>query len=261
MHKWGSWISTATAAAVGSLWVALLLGIWWMPQAHAAGMPPATPESWPRDAADQAQLPLAWRNRIDRLVREQTELPAKARMEVLVGAPSPLLKLAACTGIDATLPAQPRRWGTGRVVVRCTEGARWSLYLPLTVKVFAPAVVLTQSLPPGTELTPAHLRVADIDIAAAPSPTFNHPEEILGRRLAVGLAAGAEVRAADLRARQWFAAGDPVTLVAAGQGFAVEGEGEAMAPGIEGQSVRVRTPSGRIVMGTPAGERKVEVPL
>lgn len=265
MDKWGSWISTATAAALGAVWFVLLFGIWWMPTAQAAPVaatptPPA-PLTWPRDAQDQAQLPPSWRERIDRLVRENTELPPNARIEVIIGAPAAQLKLATCGAMEPSLPAQPRRWGTGRVVVRCTDGARWSLYLPLTVKVHAAAVVVTQTLAPGTELTAAHLKIAEVDIAAAPSPTFDRPETLFGRRLAVGLAAGAEIRANDLRVRQWFAAGDPVTLVAAGAGFAVEGEGEAMAPGLEGQPVRVRTPSGRIVLGTPAGERRVEVPL
>lgn len=266
MDKWASWINTATAAALGTVWVALVLAIWMMPAAHAATTaaappPAAAPGPWPKDPADQAQLPAAWRDRIDRLVRESTELPPKARIEVTVGAPSPLLKLAPCNTIDASLPAQPRRFGNGRVTVRCTDGARWSLYLPLTVKVYAPAVVLAHTLPPGTELTAAHLKMAEVDIAASPSPTFEQFDAVIGRRLMTGLAAGSEVRASDLRARQWFAAGDPVTLVAAGNGFAVEGEGEAMAPGVEGQPVRVRTPSGRIVLGTPTGERRVEVPL
>jgi flagella basal body P-ring formation protein FlgA len=261
MDKWASWISTATAAALGAVWVALVLAIWMMPAQAASAVAPA-PAPWPKDPADQAQLPAAWRERIDRLVRDSTELPPKARIEVAVGAPSPLLKLAPCNTIDASLPAPPRRFGNGgRVTVRCTDGARWSLYLPLTVKVHAPAVVLAQTLPPGTELTAAHLKMAEVDIAASPSPTFDQFDGVIGRRLMTGMAAGSEVRASDLRVRQWFAAGDPVTLVAAGQGFAVEGEGEAMAPGVEGQPVRVRTPSGRIVLGTPTGERRVEVPL
>ena len=59
--------------------------------------------------------------------------------------------------------------------------------------------------------------------------------------------------------RQWFAAGDTVRIVAAGAGFALSAEGEALTHGIEGQPARVRTESGRVVTGLPAGERRVEV--
>ncbi len=56
-------------------------------------------------------------------------------------------------------------------------------------------------------------------------------------------------------------AGDTVRISARGAGFAVSGEGQALTPGIEGQTARVRTESGRIVVGRPVGERHVEMTL
>ena len=50
-------------------------------------------------------------------------------------------------------------------------------------------------------------------------------------------------------------------LVAAGSGWRINGEGQALAAGVEGQSVRVRTESGRVVSGVPVAERLVEVVL
>ena len=44
-------------------------------------------------------------------------------------------------------------------------------------------------------------------------------------------------------------------------GWRIHGEGQALNPGIEGQSVRVRTESGRIVSGVAVAERQVEVAL
>ena len=75
------------------------------------------------------------------------------------------------------------------------------------------------------------------------------------------MAAGQALRQADLKLRQWFAAGDPVRIVAVGPGFSVSGEGVALNPGLEGQAVRVRTESGRLVIGMPRADRRVEVTL
>ena len=61
--------------------------------------------------------------------------------------------------------------------------------------------------------------------------------------------------------RHWFAAGEVVTVVAVGAGFAVSAEGLALGPGLEGQLTRVRTESGRIVSGMPTGERRLEIAL
>ena len=46
-----------------------------------------------------------------------------------------------------------------------------------------------------------------------------------------------------------------------GSGYAVSGEGQALQAGLEGQEVRVRFESGRIVTGRPVAERRVEVLL
>ena len=50
-------------------------------------------------------------------------------------------------------------------------------------------------------------------------------------------------------------------VVAVGAGFAISAEGQALSPGLEGQSTRVRLEAGRIVVGMPVGERRIEVPL
>ena len=84
---------------------------------------------------------------------------------------------------------------------------------------------------------------------------------VVGRTLARGLAAGDAVRKNDLKARQWFNAGDMVRIVAGGPGYAISSEGQAMGPGLEGQAVRVRTEAGRIITGVATGDRQIEVAL
>jgi flagella basal body P-ring formation protein FlgA len=105
------------------------------------------------------------------------------------------------------------------------------------------------------------LRSAEVNLAASPTPVLTRQSLAVGRTLARPLAAGDTVRASDLRARQWFAAGDTVRVVAAGAGWRISGEGLALAPGLEGQAVRVRTESGRIVSGVAVAERMIEVAL
>jgi flagella basal body P-ring formation protein FlgA len=138
---------------------------------------------------------------------------------------------------------------------------RWNVSLPVTVKVYARALVAATGLQAGATLTDKDLVLAEVDVAAAPGAAVFQAQAVLGRQLARNLAPGEAVRQTDLRARQYFAAGDTVRLTAAGGGFQVQSEGQAMNPGFEGQPVRVRTESGRIVSGTPVGEREVEVML
>lgn len=184
------------------------------------------------------------------------------RVEVVPGTLDPRLKLAPCRRVDTYLPPGQPAWGRTRVGLRCVDGAvPWNVYLPLTVKVFAPALVAVQSLPAGTVLQAEHLQMAEADWAAAESPVLTLPALALGRVLSRPWAAGNALRDADLKKRQWFAVGDPVRVVATGPGFSVSGEGLALTPGVEGQPARVRTEAGRTVTGLATGDRRIEVPL
>jgi len=190
-------------------------------------------------------------------------LPAgPARVELEVGRLDPRLKLAPCRRIETKLPPAAQLWGRTRVVLRCAEGERhWQVYLPVTVRVYAPAPVARGAIAAGTVITAAMLGQAEVDWAAEAAPPIADAAALVGRTVARATAAGAPLRGADLRQRQFFAAGDTVVLWARGDGFTVSGEGQALTAGVEGQPVRVRTDSGRVLTGMPVAGRRVEVQL
>jgi flagella basal body P-ring formation protein FlgA len=192
----------------------------------------------------------------------QALAPPKARVVTLAGALDSRLNLTPCARVQAFLPAGVPPWGRSRVGLRCVQGpAAWQIYLPLTVQVWAPAPVAQVELPAGAQLDTAQLGVAVVDWAASSTPPVATVTELQGRQLSRPVAAGQPLRQADLKARQWFAQGDTVRIVAHSAGFSISTEGQAMGPGVEGQSVRVRTESGRTLVGQPVGERRVELSL
>ncbi|MEP7283403.1 MAG: flagellar basal body P-ring formation chaperone FlgA [Rubrivivax sp.] len=185
-----------------------------------------------------------------------------ARVEVEVGQLDARLRLAPCQRIEPFVPTGVRLWGRTRVGLRCVEGpTRWTVYLPLTVHVLATALVLREPLPAGTTLTEAHLVDGEVDWAERADSPIVEAQALVGHELARPLPAGAPLREADLRRREWFAAGDRVRITAAGPGFRVSTQGLALARGIDRRSVRVRTDAGRIVSGTAVAEREVELAL
>lgn len=185
-----------------------------------------------------------------------------ARVEIEIGRLDPRLRLAPCRRVEPQLTHASPLWGRTRIGLRCVEGEKaWNVSLPVTVKVFAKAPVVSAAVPAGTLIAAQHLTLAEVDIAADPSPALMKTDELLGRTLARALPAGSAVRAADLRQRQWFAAGDMVTVIARGPGFTVSGEALAVSAGIEGQPAKVKTESGRILSGQAVADRRVEVSL
>ena len=184
------------------------------------------------------------------------------RVEVKVGKLDPRLKLAPCQHIATYLPPGLPIWGSTRMGLRCTQGAKlWNVSIPIQVSVYAQATVLKTALAAGTVLDGGQLGQAEVDIAAAPGAAVSDPMLAVGRTLGRSVAAGATLRQSDLKARQFFAAGETVRVTALGQGWQVVTEGQAIGAGIEGQPVHVRTESGRLLTARPSGERQVELTL
>lgn len=187
--------------------------------------------------------------------------PAGARVLATLGALDPRLQLAPCTVTEAHLPKGTPVWGRTRVGLRCTQGAvAWSIFVPVQIQVLAQALATATALPAGARLGPGDLGTVEVDWAAG-SPPFVVGSDLVGRVLARPVPAGHALRPGDLLARQWFAAGDAVSIRAIGPGFAITGDGRALSNGIEGQPARVRTDQGRVLSGLPTGEKRVEVAL
>jgi len=186
--------------------------------------------------------------------------PAGLRVEVQVGRLNRGMRLAPCARIEPFLPPNARLWGRGFVGVRCAEGASWSTMIPVTVSVFGPALVANLPMPAGAMPSVDDFRIEEVDWTRASGIPVSDPSWLAGRSLARPLSAGQVLRANDLRVPQTIAAGDPVRIRVVGSGFSVSAGGFALAGAGEGQSLRVRTEAGRMLVGT-VRERIVEIRL
>lgn len=216
--------------------------------AHAGA--PALSESFAREVRELA------------MQGARASAPAKTRIEVKLGELNPRLRLASCLKAEPHLLNGHPMWGSTRIGLRCVQGpVRWDVTLPVTVQVFSRALVANVPMSAGTTLSQENLREAEIDIAADGGSVFAAVELLIGRELLRALPAGEAIRSNLIKQRRWFAAGDTVRVRAIGKGYAVEGEGRALNPGLEDQDVRVRFDSGRVVTGRAMGERMVELLL
>jgi flagella basal body P-ring formation protein FlgA len=223
--------------------------------ALAAALPARGDESAPLVAAsvlDQVRV----------LALDKAAPAGGARIEVVVGQLDPRLRLAPCERIEPYLPPGVRLWGKSRIGLRCKEGrVAWNVYLPIVVKVWGRALVVPAGAAAGSVIAEADLAEADVDLAEEFTAAIVDRQAVVGRTLAQALRPGQALRQAHIKSRQWFAAGETVKVIAAGDGFALESSGQAITNGIEGQPARVRTEGGRIVTGVASGERRLELTL
>lgn len=258
-------LASARASAWGlGLGAALAWGVVGSVGAQTPALAPAPAATQPTPVSEGAGGVAGLGAQVQQMARDSAGRAGlgEARIEVEVGSLDPRLKLAPCQRIEPYLPTGVPAWGRTRVGLRCTEGAkRWNVTLPVTVHVYARSLVTQAALPAGTTLSPEHFAEAEVDLASAPGMPIGELSQAVGRTLARPVAAGSALRPADLKARQWFAAGETVRVVAGGPGWQVVTEAEALGPGLEGRPVRLRTSAGRLLQGRPVADRQAEVVL
>lgn len=183
------------------------------------------------------------------------------RIEIKLGSLDERLKLAPCQKVEPYMPNGRPLWGKTRVGLRCLVGEKkWNVYLPVEVSAWAPALTLVRDKPVGSVIEAGDVMTQEVDWAAENATPFTETPAVMGRVLARSMSSGQALRPLHLRPRQLFAAGDTVRVISGGEGFSITATAEAMGPGLEGQWVKARSASGRLIAGKPVGERLLEVP-
>lgn len=210
-------------------------------------------------AADLPALTQRWLD--DAITRNQPAgLPL--RMEVSIGALDTRLRLAPCARVEPYLPAGSRLWGRTRLGLRCVEGqTAWNVFLPVTVKAWGPAWVLTGNVTSGAVLAATDAAEAEVDWASDAAAVVANPDQWVGQIASRPLVAGQALRQSMVRAPSIFKAGAQVRVVAQGPGYAVTSAGQALSAGAVGQTVRVRMDNGRTISGIVGENGTIDVTL
>ncbi len=193
----------------------------------------------------------------------QTEGDAQGftRVDIRVGALDSRVQLAPCSRMDPYLPAGARLWGRTMIGVRCTEGGRWNILVPVTVSVWGRAVVAAGPLVAGTILDANDVHEQEVELSRERMPIVRSVQALEGRTLVRRVNAGQPVLENALRITPVLAAGDAVRLRISGPGFAIAAQGVALASAGEGQTVRIRTEQGKVLSGTAREGGIVDVTL
>ena len=196
--------------------------------------------------ADASQSDLA---RGARGFLEQQVLPGGGEVEVVVGELDPRLSLAPCARYEPFVPAGAKLWGRSSLGVRCVDGANWTVFVPIEVRVWSTVQVAARPIARGRPIAADDVRIDRVDLTRIAGTVYGADESLDGNVAVRAIAAGEPLRRDLLRPPPIMAAGDPVKIVYDGHGFAISIDGKALAPAGDGQTVRVSTSAGRILTG------------
>ena len=152
------------------------------------------------------------------------------------------------------LAAGARLWGRVNLGERCTSGATWTVWHNLQIHVEGPALVARQQLAAGSIPQAADFSVQRVDWTRSPTPPLPLDTRLGGQELQRTLAAGQSLHADHLRPAPSIRSGEVVAAIAEGDGFRIATDAIALASAGEGQSIRVRTPGGKVLSGLVEGK-------
>jgi flagella basal body P-ring formation protein FlgA len=229
----------------------------------AAASTPATLVAMAPPVAQAPQAPSARQLALQVVQDAASRAEPALRAELEAGEIDPQLRFAPCDSLQAQLrPGTPMR---GRVIVtmRCDHAASgaagWTATLPVTVRLYGPALVSSRSIAALETVPETGLRTEEVEWTREPMGLATRPGDLTDRISTMNIPAGQPLPLRALRARPAFGQGDTVKLVGLGGGFQISTEAVALAQAAPGEAVRVRTESGRTIAGIARHGRVVEV--
>lgn len=178
--------------------------------------------------------------------------------EVSVTVKTPANLWPACEQPQFSLPGNARLWGNLSVQARCGGDKR---YLQVLVQATGEYVVAAQPVARGSRLDSASVRLMRGRLDQLPPRAMlelNQAQDAVTLR---DLAPGQPVLLSMVRQAWRIKAGQRVQVIAQGEGFSINSEGQALNNAAVAQNARVRMASGQVVSGTVGSDGNILISL
>ena len=187
---------------------------------------------------------------VERYLQEQIVDPEGVHTTIEVTPINTRLRLAACQAeLETFLPPGQRFDANVTVGVRCPDPS-WTVYVPAQMHRHADILVASRPITAGESLTANDLTPKQADLSTLPRGYFAANMSLAGYTAKRSIAAGAVLNGGVLAPPLLVRRGDRVAIVAATQGLEVRGSGIAMADGVHGERIAVRSTGSNRVLQT-----------
>lgn len=163
-----------------------------------------------------------------------------------------------CEQPALSVQGNARLWGNVNVLAQCGSEKR---YIQVMVQATGNYVVAATPLSRGSALTSASVTLKRGRLDQLPPRTLLDSNQIQDAVALRDLAAGQPIQQFMLRQSWRVKAGQRVQVIASGEGFSVNGEGQALNNAAIAQNARVRMSSGQVVSGVVNADGNVLINL
>jgi flagella basal body P-ring formation protein FlgA len=146
--------------------------------------------------------------------------------------------------------------------VSCQHDNNWSIYLPVELAIYRPAVVAVNALTHGDTIGPADVRLVEVNVSQVNGQYLSSLDDAIGKDVKRSLTAGAAIAEQQLVAPMMVRRGEAVLINASSNIVAVKVSGIALTDGRLGEQIRIRNQtSSRIVNARITGPGQAEVAM
>ncbi|MDO9010752.1 MAG: flagellar basal body P-ring formation chaperone FlgA [Gallionella sp.] len=193
---------------------------------------------------------------VDSFVKQQTaDLPGKVAYHV--DEIDSRIALRACSRVEAFLPTGSKLIGRVSIGVRCMEANGWSLFIPVQIKITRELLISAHPLTAGQIVREQD--IARLTTETTQSGGIADSGLVIGKVLRYSIASGSVLRENMLRAPYSIKQGQSVRLSVQGSGFSISGAGVALNNASEGETVQIRTSTGRVVSGIAVADGVAQI--
>ncbi|PNS13397.1 flagellar biosynthesis protein FlgA [Mixta theicola] len=163
-----------------------------------------------------------------------------------------------CATPQFSLPGNSRLWGNMSVAANCDRERR---YLQVEVQVTGDYVVANRQIPRGSALTAGDIVIKQGRLDTLPARAVLDPQQIVEAVSVRDILPDQPLTLSMVRQAWRVKAGQPVIVIAQGDGFNVSSEGRALNNATAMQRVRVRMGNGQIVSGNVSADGNILISL
>ena len=174
----------------------------------------------------------------DNFVNQQIVQPDSGRVEVVANSLDPRMTPKLCAHepqVDFARNSSLERYTT--VEIKCQSQPAWRTYVPVRIYRYKTVWAAATPMQPGHLIAASDLTQVEVDVSQVRANLFEDNQLLIGSRTKRRVSAGKAIEARDTCL---VCEGEQVTIVAKSKALKITATGEALADGLQGESVAVK---------------------
>ncbi|WP_284281372.1 flagellar basal body P-ring formation chaperone FlgA [Limnobacter litoralis] len=188
-------------------------------------------------------------------------IPKDATVQVELSKAEPRLSNGQCPAALFSNARSNRMWGRTFVQVQCVGSDQVPFFVGVDIKVWAPVLVVKQTIQPGEAIRPDEVEFRTMDLTQLQNGWVDDIARLDNKTATRQLFPGTMLRQDYFKGQPLIKVGETVKIIVKGPGFSIGGSGVAMETGEKGDVIRIKTPQGKILNGVATDPLLVEVSL